>query len=230
MVERLNSTLNPLFDDPNVLSNPIDLVTSIITVKLKFEQIIDLSFDMDKGLRIELEKTLHYHFGASGREYLGKFLLRYINQFLKKRLKSEEEATNMLPMLHGAASLSTCLPNSESFFDQYKSAFANRALHDQFNEVWETAMLPEMFSEYHVEELLKMLEDIKLSDQNMRGFAQDMDYPEIFVRTLTDPFWPTVGTNEDINLPHEIQVISNNFERYFAGIHDHGTKLMWQTN
>lgn len=159
------------------------------------------------------------------------FLALYTDELLTGKRTGEED--NLDLQLDRVMDLFRHLADKDVFEEYYKLSFAKRLLGQKsLGDDSERSMILKMKTEcghQFTSKLEGMFKDMASSAQTSQGFPRaDPRYTIQFTaQVLTSGFWPaSVHAAFEAKLPGEMQLLRDDFERYYLGLHS-GRKMQW---
>ncbi|KAI9357043.1 Cullin [Zopfochytrium polystomum] len=224
-------------------ANPVQWVESLLSLKDKFDRILEAAFDKDKAMINAVNSALMEVLNANPRapEYLSLF----IDDNLKKSVKGKTEA-EIDAILDKTVVLFRFISEKDVFERYYKQHLAKRLLQGRSaSEDSEKSFIAKLKLEcgsQFTSKLEGMFNDMRLSQDTMVAFRQHLEnsgqgnslvdisgepvaLPDLSVNVLTSSFWPNTNSIP-CQFPPLITHTLERFQRFYLNRHS-GRRMTW---
>mmetsp|Transcript_41983 Transcript_41983/g.94338 ORF Transcript_41983/g.94338 Transcript_41983/m.94338 type:complete len:789 (+) Transcript_41983:1-2367(+) len=247
MMDCICSSGRDILDDPEKVKDPVSFISSILSLKDKYDQFVKSSFRESKDFQLALKQAFEGFLNKDTRT--AQYLSLFVDDMFKKGLRgtSDQEIDSSLEQV---VTVFRFLQDKDVFENFYKTHLSRRLLTGKSaSEEAEKSMISKLKSEcghQYTSKLEGMFQDIKLSEDLMKQYkasfaAASSGSPnsqprarnpatgiDLKVSVLTSGFWPG-SPGAPCELPAEIQDCCSRYERFYLNKHT-GRRLTWQPN
>ena len=211
-------------------------VDDVLSFKNKFDHIWRVSFQEDKGCETSINEAFEAFVNSNARA--PEFISLFIDENLKKGLKgkTEEEVEETLSR---TITVFRFLHEKDVFERYYKGHLAKRLLQGRsVSDDAERGMMAKLKIECghgYVQKLQGMLNDMKVSEENMSLFNESIQRSkrpmpfDISVHVLTSTYWPISAQAQPCTMAPVMVEAKQAFERFYQSRHS-GRLLTWHPN
>jgi len=237
-----------LVADQERVKEPLVFVKGVLSMRDKYDKIIDVSFRAEKKAAKRLKEAFEDFINADSRS--ANYLSVYVDELMRSGLKgvSEVDADERLDKV---VVIFRYLQDKDIFENFFKTHLSKRLLAGKsISDECEKSMVAKLKSEcgyQYTSKLEGMFNDMRISKETMSSYKKETREQasgagagaglglggdegkavEIDVGVLTMGYWPTRGVPM-CHLPNEILQTVDKFEKFYLKKHT-GRKLAWQT-
>ena len=225
----------------------IKWVDDVLSLKGRFDHVLQVSFDRDQGLETCLSRSFTNFINAFSRS--SEYLSLFFDENMKKGIKGKTE-NEVDILLDKGITLLRYIQDKDMFERYYKKHLSRRLLMKRSVSMdAERQMISKMKLEVganFTNRIEAMFKDINISSELTSNYKQrvqslgdrDPKRAELEISVLTSTIWPLESMAPLFSqgearpacvFPPQIEHIKSSFEKFYHGKHS-GRKLSWQAN